>query len=143
MFMGKFNHVLDPKNRVIVPAKFREELKDKFVITLGLDGCLYLMTYENFEKFAEKLTDLPYTKRGRFFQRQFSGNASEAETDKQGRIVIPLDLKKKANIDKEVVFVGSINKIELWAKEVYDNNEIDGTIEDIAEEMAVEFGLRL
>lgn len=143
MFMGEFNHVLDPKNRVIVPAKFREELKEKFVLTAGLDGCLYLLTYEHWEKFAEQLAGLPYTKKSRDFQRFFTQNATEAEIDNQGRIVIPANLKKLAEINKDVVFVGVIGKIELWAKEKLENSQADDSMENIAEQMATEFGLKL
>ena len=143
MFMGEFNHVLDPKNRVIVPAKFREELKDRFVLTAGLDGCLYLLTYEYWEKFAAQLAELPFTRQTRELQRFFTQNAAEAEIDKQGRIVIPANLKSLAGIDKEVVFVGVIGKIELWAKEKLESSQADDTMENIAERMSTEFGLRL
>lgn len=143
MFMGEFNHVLDPKNRVIVPAKFREELKEKFVITAGLDGCLYILTYEYWERFVAQLAELPFTKQTRELQRFFTQNAAEAEIDKQGRIVIPANLKSLAGIDKDVVFVGVIGKIELWAKEKLENAQSDDTMENIAERMSTEFGLRL
>ena len=143
MFMGEFNHVLDPKNRVIVPAKFREELKDRFVITAGLDGCLYMLTFEYWENFAAQLAQLPFTKQTREFQRFFTQNAAEAEIDKQGRVLIPTNLKTLAGIDKDVVFVGVIGKIELWARERLDNSRADDTMENIAERMSTEFGLRL
>ena len=143
MFMGEFNHVLDPKNRVIVPAKFREELKDRFVLTAGLDGCLYLLTYEYWERFASQLAELPFTKQTRELQRFFTQNAAETEIDKQGRIVIPANLKSLAGIDKDVVFVGVIGKIELWAKEKLESSQADDTMENIAERMSTEFGLRL
>ena len=143
MFMGEFNHVLDPKNRVIVPAKFREELKDRFVLTAGLDGCLYLLTYEYWERFASQLAELPFTIQTRALQRFFTQNAAETEIDKQGRIVIPANLKSLAGIDKDVVFVGVIGKIELWAKEKLESSQADDTMENIAERMSTEFGLRL
>ena len=143
MFMGEYNHVLDPKNRVIVPAKFREELGGKFIITEGLDGCLYILTYESWVKFTEELAKLPFTRGSRQFQRTFAQNASEVEIDNQGRIVIPSNLKKIASINKEVVFVGVIGKIELWAKERLENAQVDDTMENIAERMSTEFGLRL
>ena len=85
MFMGEFNHVLDPKNRVIVPAKFREELKDRFVLTAGLDGCLYLLTYEYWERFASQLAELPFTKQTRELQRFFTQNAAETEDSDPGQ----------------------------------------------------------
>ena len=143
MFMGEFNHVLDPKNRVIIPSKFREELKEKFVLTAGLDGCLYLLTYDYWERFAEQLAQLPFTKQTRELQRFFAQNAAETEIDKQGRIVIPANLKSLAGIDKDVVFVGVIGKIELWAKEKLESSQADDTMENIAERMSTEFGLRL
>ena len=143
MFMGEFNHVLDPKNRVIVPARLREELKDRFVITAGLDGCLYLLTFDYWERFVSQLSELPFTRQTRELQRFFTQNALEAEIDKQGRTVIPANLKAIAGIDKEVVFVGVINKIELWAKEKLDTSQADDSMENIAERMSTEFGLKL
>lgn len=142
MFMGEFSHSIDPKNRVIIPAKFRESLGEKFVMTAGLDGCLYLCTYKDWEAFATQLSGLPFTRESREFQRHFTQNAAEIEIDKQGRALIPANLKMRAGIEKDVVFVGVISKVELWAKERLDNAQPDATMEEIAEKMATEYGLR-
>ena len=142
MFMGEFNHSIDPKNRVIVPAKFREGLGENFVVSAGLDGCLYMWTYADWENFVMRLEELPFTKETRELQRFFSQNSSELEFDKQGRVLIPAKLKELAAIDKDVVFVGAIGKIELWAKERLDGVAPSAPMEDIAEKLATEYGLR-
>ncbi len=143
MFMGEYNHVLDPKNRVIIPARLREGLEGRFIITAGLDGCLYMLTLKSWEKFVEQLAALPFTKQTREFRRFFTQNAAEAEIDNQGRVLIPQNLKALAGIDKDVVFVGVIDKIELWAKEKLDGASADDSMENIAERMSTEFGLKL
>lgn len=142
MFMGEFNHSLDPKNRAFIPAKFREGLGESFVITAGLDGCLYLCPMSDWEAFATKLSELPFTKETREFQRFFMQNAAECEPDKQGRIIIPANLKELAGIEKDIVFVGVIGKVELWSKERLEAGKPDETMEEIAEKMSTEFGLR-
>ena len=121
MFMGEFNHSIDPKNRVIVPAKFREGLGENFVVSAGLDGCLYMWTYADWESFVMKLEELPFTRETRELQRFFTQNASELEFDKQGRIIIPQELKSYAGIEKELVTMGAMSKIEIWSKEVWEN----------------------
>lgn len=142
MFMGEFNHSIDPKNRVIVPAKFRDELGESFVLTAGLDGCLYLCPTKDWEAFVEKLAQLPFTKETREFQRHFTQNAAECEIDKQGRILIPSNLKTLAGLDKDVVFVGVIGKVELWSKERLEADSPNESMEDIAEKLSTQFGLR-
>ena len=141
MFMGEFNHSIDPKNRVIVPAKFREGLGENFVVSAGLDGCLYMWTYADWESFVLKLEELPFTRETRELQRFFSQNSSELEFDKQGRVLVPANLKKMAGIEKDVVFVGAIGKVELWAKERLDGVAPSAPMEDIAEKLATEYGL--
>lgn len=142
MFMGEFNHSLDPKNRVFIPSKFRDGLSDNFVITAGLDGCLYLCPYADWESFVSKLAELPIKKETRELQRFFMQNAAEAVVDKQGRTIIPANLKSYAKIDKDVVFIGVLGKVELWAKEVLDNLHSDKAMEDIVETLSTEYGLR-
>ena len=142
MFMGEYNHSIDPKNRVIVPAKFREELGDVFVISAGLDGCLYLSKKSDWEAFAERLAELPFTAESRRLQRHFMRNAQECEPDKQGRILIPQNLKDLAGLEKDIVLVGDGNKVEVWSKEKLDGMMGDETMEDIAEKMSVEYNLR-
>lgn len=142
MFMGEFNHTIDPKNRVIVPAKFRDELGDNFVVTAGLDGCLYLSPMKDWVAFTEKLAELPFTKETRELQRYFLQNAAECELDKQGRILIPQNLKELAGLEKDIVFVGVIGKVEIWSKERIDGNTADKSMEEIAEKLSTEYGLR-
>ncbi|MCR5432326.1 MAG: division/cell wall cluster transcriptional repressor MraZ [Lachnospiraceae bacterium] len=142
MFMGQFNHTIDPKNRLFLPARFREELGDSFVVTAGLDGCLYICPKTDFEEFARKLAELPFTAETRQFQRFFMQNAAECEQDKQGRFIIPAILKELAGITKDIVFVGVISKIEVWSKERFEKSTLSESVEDIAEKMSTQFGLR-
>lgn len=140
MFMGEFNHSVDTKGRIIIPSKFREGLGDEFVITLGLDGCLFAYPNEEWYKFVEKLQTLPGTKEARQLQRYFMSCASACETDKQGRILIPAKLRENAGLDKEIVFVGVLNKIEIWSKEHWDQNNSFDDMDAIAERMT-EYGI--
>lgn len=142
MFMGEYNHSIDTKNRVIIPSKFREQLGDSFVVSCGLDGCLYLCTYEDWETFIGKLRELPYTKETRDLQRFFGQNSTIVDTDKQGRVLIPQNLKAMAGIDKDIVFVGAISKVELWAKERLNSNTPDETMESIVDKLSTQYGLR-
>ena len=141
MFMGQYNHTIDEKGRVIVPSKFREELGEGFVVTAGLDGCLYLYPKKDWENFAAGLNQLPFTKEAREFQRHFMLNAAECEIDKQGRILIPQKLRIRAALEKEVVFVGMISKIELWDRERLESSS-DSSMDEIAEHVAETYGLR-
>ncbi len=130
MFKGEYNHSIDAKGRVIVPAKFRERLGDTFVVTKGLDGCLYGYTNEDWQEFEDKLAGLPLTnKDSRQFVRFFMAGAADVEVDKQGRILLPAVLREFAALDKDVVLVGVSKRIEIWDKdrwngvtELYDNN---------------------
>ena len=135
MFMSQYNHTIDAKGRVIIPAKFREKLGDSFVITKGLDGCLYGYAKEEWSAFEEKLGTLPITnKNSRQFTRFFLAGAAECELDKQGRILIPSVLREFAGLDKDVVLVGVASKIEIWSKERWDesNGEYETNMDDIA-----------
>jgi MraZ protein len=133
--MSQYNHTIDAKGRVIIPAKFREKLGDSFVITKGLDGCLYGYAKEEWSAFEEKLGTLPITnKNSRQFTRFFLAGAAECELDKQGRILIPSVLREFAGLDKDVVLVGVASKIEIWSKERWDesNGEYETNMDDIA-----------
>lgn len=140
MFMGEFNHSIDAKGRIIVPAKFREELGEEFVVTLGLDGCLFLYPNEEWEKFIAQLKGLPGSREARQLQRYFLAGAVNCEVDKQGRILIPAKLREHAMISKDVVFVGVLGKIEIWSKERWEANNDFGDVEAMAENMT-EFGI--
>ncbi len=113
MFMGEYNHTIDAKGRLIIPSKFREILGDVFVVTKGLDGCLFVYDNEEWKRFEEKLRSLPITnKEARQFVRFFLAGATEAEVDKQGRILIPNVLREFAELTKDVVLVGVGSRIE-------------------------------
>ena len=140
MFMGTYEHGLDAKGRVIVPAKLREDLGESFVVTLGLDGCLFAYTMSEWEKFIDTLKELPGTKEARMLQRHFMAKAAPCEVDKQGRTLLPAKLREYAGLEKEIVFVGVLSKIEIWSKKRWEDNDDYDNIEDIAEDMS-QFGL--
>lgn len=136
MFMGEYNHSIDIKGRIIVPAKFREDLSEEFVLTHGLDGCLFLYPENEWKEFISKLKTLPGTKEARQLQRYFMAGAATCEVDKQGRMLIPALLREKADLEKDVVFVGVLNKIEIWSKKRWDDNNNYDNVDDIAEHMS-------
>jgi MraZ protein len=140
MFMGEFNHSIDSKGRIIIPSKFREALGDEFVITLGLDGCLFAYPNNEWEAFTENLRKLPGTKDARQLQRHFMAGAAACEADNQGRILIPAKLREGAALEKDIVFVGVMNKIEIWSKERWENNNAYDDMDAIAEHMS-EYGI--
>ncbi|MCH5248984.1 MAG: division/cell wall cluster transcriptional repressor MraZ [Lachnospiraceae bacterium] len=141
MFMGEYNHTIDAKGRLIVPSKFRDLLGDTFVVTKGLDGCLFVFDNNEWNVFEEKLKSLPLTnKDARKFVRFFLAGAAEAEVDKQGRILIPNVLREFAGLSKDVVLIGVASRIEIWSKERFEEIETYDDMDDIAEHMA-ELGL--
>jgi len=118
---GKYFHNLDAKGRLIIPAKLRDSIGHKFVITQGFDNCLSAYSQEEWEKFTAKLDGLGNSKKNaRMIKMFFRENAYDVEFDSQGRIVIPADLREMAEIVKEVAIVGSGEKIDIWSKENYD-----------------------
>ena len=137
MFIGEYQHALDAKNRIIVPSKLREELGGKFVITKGLDGCLYAYPLTEWRILEEKLKKLPLTnKDARAFVRFFFAGACEIEVDKQGRGLIPQNLKEYAGIEKEIVSIGVLTRVEIWSKEKWNEyNDSSVDFESIAEKM--------
>lgn len=138
MFMGEYQHNMDEKGRVIVPAKFRDDLGEKFVATRGLDNCLFVYPMNEWTILEKKLTSLPITsKNARIFVRFFFSGATECELDKQGRISIPANLRNFAALNKEIVIIGLANRVELWSKDKWDNylNEVEDSYEDIAATM--------
>ena len=143
MFMGEYNHTIDAKGRLIIPSKFRESLGEGFVITKGLDGCLFAYDNQEWNAFEEKLRALPLSRKDtRQFARFFLAGAAEVEVDKQGRILIPSNLREFAGLLKDVVLVGVASRVEIWSKEKWDSlqEEDDEAVEDIAERMS-ELGL--
>lgn len=137
MFTGSYEHTVDAKGRLIVPSKFREELGEKFIITFGLDGCLYMYPMNKWEDFVTQLSALPGGRQSRELQRYFLASAVESEIDKQGRTLIPSVLREKTGIKKNIMVVGMMGKIELWDKELWDKNNSEfGDINEIAEQLA-------
>lgn len=138
MFMGEYNHTIDAKGRLIVPAKFREILGDNFIVTKGLDGCLFVYPNDEWTRFEEKLKSLPLTnKNARQFTRFFLAGAAACEVDKQGRILLPQVLRGFASLEKDVVLVGVASRIEIWSRERWDEsmNTYDGDMDEVAENM--------
>lgn len=136
--MGEYQHSIDAKGRLIIPAKFREHLTEGFVITRGLDNCLFGYPILEWRKLEEKLKQLPVTKKdARAFTRFFFSGATEVEVDKQGRINIPSNLLTHANVQKDCVVLGVSNRIEIWSKESWQNYfaESEESFNDIAENM--------
>ncbi|WP_373898342.1 division/cell wall cluster transcriptional repressor MraZ [Haloimpatiens sp. FM7315] len=138
MFMGEYQHAIDSKNRMIIPSKFRENLGNTFVLTKGLDGCLYCYPMDEWTRLEIKLKELPLTnKNARAFVRFFFSGANEVSLDKQGRTLIPQSLCEYANIIKEIVSIGVATRIEIWSKEKweeYNNSNVD--FDSIAEQMS-------
>lgn len=143
MFMGEYRHSLDSKARLIMPAKFREGLGEAFVITRGLDNCLFVYPQEEWKIMEEKVKNLPLAKsEARAFVRFLFSGASECEVDKQGRICLPALLREYAKIDKEVVVIGVSNRVEIWSKENWDSyiNQAEVDYADLTEKI-VELGI--
>lgn len=139
MFLGEYSHSIDVKNRLIVPSKFREELGDNFVVTKGLDGCLYIYPQNEWKEFAAKLEALPMGKSNiRRMVRFFLSSATQAEFDKQGRILIPASHREYAKLDKEVIFAGVGKKIEIWSKEKWNETATFSyeEMDEVAERMS-------
>ena len=122
MFMGEYNHTVDPKGRLIVPSKFREQLGSEFVVTKRLDGCLFVYPAEEWHNIEEKFRNISMTsKDARKFSRFFFAGAAAVELDKQGRILLPASLRELAGLTKDVVFVGMASHIEIWDRATYDD----------------------
>jgi MraZ protein len=138
MFIGEYQHAVDNKNRMIIPSKFRDSLGDGFVLTKGLDGCLYAYTMEEWKVMEEKLKKLPLTnKDARAFVRFFFSGANEIDIDKQGRALIPQNLLEYAGIEKEIISIGVSTRIEIWGKEKWeDYNSQNIDYDAIAEKMS-------
>lgn len=113
MYSGEFRHNMDPKGRVTVPSRFREELGERFYVSRGLDGCLFLLSAQQWQELAEKISALPLAQ-SRKMQRYFFSGAAEVEPDKQGRILIPPNLRELAGLEKDVSVIGAATRAEIW-----------------------------
>lgn len=136
--MGEYNHTIDAKGRFIIPAKFRETLGDKFIVTKGLDGCLFVYPKSEWSSFEEKLKVLPLTnKDARQFTRFFLAGAAACEVDKQGRILLPQVLRDFAQLEKEIVLIGVASRVEIWSKINWEQSmsTYNDDMNEIAEKM--------
>ena len=134
MLIGEYQHTIDAKNRVIVPAKFREDLGSLFYITKGLDGCLFVLSRKGWEQLQAKIDAMPLSK-SRCIQRFFFAGAAEAEPDKQGRILIPQNLREYAELEKDVTFIGTSTRAEIWSTEKWNRMNEELTEASIVEVM--------
>jgi len=140
LFIGEYEHSVDAKGRVIMPAKLREDIGEKFIVTKGLDGCLFAYSITEWTNFEDKLKKLPLTnKNARDFVRFFLSGAVECEIDKQGRFLIPGNLREYATLEKEIIIIGVGTRIEIWNKEEWKKYSSDENIsaDEIAENMTM------
>ena len=143
MLMGEYMHTIDAKGRVILPADFRSELGESFIITKGLDSCLFIYTMTEWENLSTKLKQLPLAKaEARAFVRFFFSGARQLECDKQGRFLVLATLRAHAKLQKDVVLIGISSRIELWSREEWNryNEEINPSVSSIAENL-VDLGI--
>jgi transcriptional regulator MraZ len=140
MLLGAYDHTLDDKNRLTLPAKFREAFQDGVVVTRGLDGCLYAYRRPDWDRLVEsRLAAMdPLSPEGRRIQRFFFSGAAEADLDKQGRVMIPTQLLEHAKLGKEVVVAGVHDRLEIWDRAAWRKElaEVEGSAEDVAERLA-------
>lgn len=138
MLMGEYLHSIDDKGRLILPAKFREELGESFIVTKGLDNCLFVYDRKEWAILESKLKQLPLAKpEARAFVRFFFSGGAEISCDKQGRVLLPNNLREYAQLDKDVVVIGVSNRIEIWDRNKWDNynEQTAPTVEKIAESL--------
>lgn len=143
MYKGKYNHTIDTKGRLIVPSKFRDALGDEFVISKGTDGCLFVYDQDGWNAFEENLRSMPMNKKEvRQLARFFLSGAADVEVDKQGRILIPTELREHAGIEKDVILIGMADKIEIWSKERWEEESSYQNVDETLEKME-EWGIRI
>ena len=138
MLIGEYHHNIDEKGRLIIPSKYREEIGNSFIVTKGLDGCLYVYSMVEWEKITKKLKTLPFTKKSaRTFTIFFLSGASVCEFDKQGRINLVSPLIEYAKLKKECVIIGVNDRLEIWDKELFNNlmSDNENELSDLAENL--------
>ncbi len=139
MLLGEYEHTLDDKNRLTLPAKFREAFADGIVVTRGLDGCLDAYSRDDFAVLVERMRALdPLSREARVMQRHFFSGATDAELDKQGRIMLPTPLLATAGLRREVVVAGVYDHVEIWDRAAWRTHleEVEGSAEHVAERLA-------
>ncbi len=138
MLIGEYEHSLDSKGRLIMPAKLREDIGESFIVTKGLDGCLFAFSKSEWSNFEAKLKALPVSnKNARDFSRFFFAGAIECEIDKQGRFLISSNLREFAELEKDVVIIGMTSRLEIWSKEKWSKCDENISADDIAENMSM------
>ena len=138
MLIGEYEHSLDLKGRLIMPSKLRLEIGERFILTKGLDGCLFAFSKEEWSNFETKLKTLPLSdKNARNFVRFFLSGATECEIDKQGRFLIPNNLREAADLEKEVVIIGVGTRLEIWNKNIWMKCDENISADAIAENMTM------
>ena len=138
MLMGEFHHNLDDKNRLIIPSKFRYELGSKFIVTRGIEKCLFVYPVDEWNKIIEKLNTLPFTnKDARTFMRMFLSGATECKLDNNGRVQITGPLMNYASLNKECVVIGVGDRLEIWDQDMFNNffNDNIENFSDVAENL--------
>ena len=139
MFVGEYQHTLDPKGRLILPAKFREALSDGLVMTKGFENCIFIFSRAEWPKVEDKLRALALLKKqARMLSRFFFSGTSEEVPDKQGRVMVPQNLRDHAELEKEIVVIGVANRLEVWSKANWEryNAAAKDSYEETAEELA-------
>lgn len=137
--MGEYLHTIDTKGRIILPVKFREELGETFILTKGLDNCLFIYGEQEWELLSAKLKQLPLSKpEARAFVRFFFAGAMQLVCDKQGRFLIPSNLREHAMLDKDAILIGVSNRVEVWDKNAWTkyNEAVEPAVAEIAEHLA-------
>ena len=138
MLIGEYEHTLDAKGRLSMPAKLRKDMGETFILTKGLDGCLFAFSQDEWKNFETKLKSLPLSdKNARNFVRFFLAGATECEIDKQGRFLIPSNLREAGKLEKETVIIGVGTRLEIWNKEVWNSKDEEISADEIAENMTM------
>ena len=138
MLIGEYEHTLDAKGRLSMPAKLRKDMGETFIVTKGLDGCLFAFSQTEWLNFEQKLKALPLSdKNARNFVRFFLAGATECEIDKQGRFLIPNNLRIAANLDKETIIIGVGTRLEIWDKGTWNAKDDEISADEIAENMTM------
>ena len=138
MLIGEYEHTIDAKGRISMPAKLRKDMGETFILTKGLDGCLFAFSNEEWMNFETKLKALPLSdKNARNFVRFFLAGATECEIDKQGRFLIPGNLREAATLDKETIIIGVGTRLEIWNKGIWESKDEEISADEIAENMTM------
>ena len=138
MLIGEYEHTIDAKGRLSMPSKLRRDMGEVFIVTKGLDGCLFAFSQDEWKNFETKLKSLPLSdKNARNFVRFFLAGATECEIDKQGRFLIPSNLREAGKLEKEAVIIGVGTRLEIWNKEIWTSKDEEISADEIAENMTM------